>query len=200
MIDEQYYTIGEVLNLLKVEYPDLTLSRIRTLERKGHIKPERTPSGYRKFGDVDVELLRTVLKSHPDKSGNVQPQEHAAASVSMTLDELADAVGADRRFIVELARLGFIEPIDTKAGAVYDDHSLVVARTATRLQSHGLDARHLRMYKVSSDREAGVLLQLFGAKLARSGPKRDEARSELTVVIGLGESLRRALLKRDLGE
>jgi DNA-binding transcriptional MerR regulator len=56
-----YLSIGEVLGLLLEEFPDITISKIRFLESQGLISPERTASGYRKFYDDDVELLRVIL-------------------------------------------------------------------------------------------------------------------------------------------
>ncbi len=61
MADHQYLSIGEVLGLLLEDFPDVTISKIRFLETQGLIEPERTPSGYRKFYDADVELLRAIL-------------------------------------------------------------------------------------------------------------------------------------------
>ena len=55
-----YLSIGEVLGLLLEEFPDVTISKIRFLESQGLIAPERTPSGYRKFYEHDVELLRVL--------------------------------------------------------------------------------------------------------------------------------------------
>jgi DNA-binding transcriptional MerR regulator len=57
-----YLSIGEVLNLLKDEFPDVTISKIRFLESQGLLDPERTPSGYRKFYDNDVARLRWILR------------------------------------------------------------------------------------------------------------------------------------------
>ena len=56
-----YLSIGEVLALLHDEFPDVTISKIRFLESQGLIDPERTPSGYRKFYNGDVERLRFIL-------------------------------------------------------------------------------------------------------------------------------------------
>src|SRR2546423_725489 len=56
-----HLSIGEVLNQLRDEFPDVTISKIRFLESQGLIDPERTPSGYRKFYDGDVERLRFIL-------------------------------------------------------------------------------------------------------------------------------------------
>src|SRR5580692_5577294 len=57
-----YMSIGDVLTLLRQEFPDVTISKIRFLESQGLVNPERTPSGYRKFYDQDVERLRWVLR------------------------------------------------------------------------------------------------------------------------------------------
>ncbi|HEX2038471.1 MAG TPA: MerR family transcriptional regulator [Acidimicrobiales bacterium] len=62
MSDRPYLSIGEVLALLKDEFPDVTISKIRFLESQGLIDPERTPSGYRKFYEADVERLRWILR------------------------------------------------------------------------------------------------------------------------------------------
>jgi DNA-binding transcriptional MerR regulator len=59
-------TIGDVLAHLKVEFPDLTISKIRFLEDQGLVRPERTPSGYRKFSPADVSRLRYVLSQQKD--------------------------------------------------------------------------------------------------------------------------------------
>jgi DNA-binding transcriptional MerR regulator len=59
-------TIGDVLALLKTEFPDITISKIRFLEAEGLIEPQRSPSGYRKFGDTDVDRLRYVLTCQRD--------------------------------------------------------------------------------------------------------------------------------------
>jgi DNA-binding transcriptional MerR regulator len=59
--NSSYLSIGEVLGLLLEEFPDVTISKIRFLESQGLISPERTPSGYRKFYDEDVQRLRVIL-------------------------------------------------------------------------------------------------------------------------------------------
>jgi DNA-binding transcriptional MerR regulator len=56
-------SIGEVLSLLRADFPEISISKIRFLEAEGLVEPERTPSGYRKFSHRDVERLRYVLTS-----------------------------------------------------------------------------------------------------------------------------------------
>jgi DNA-binding transcriptional MerR regulator len=61
-----YLSIGEVLGQLRPEFADITISKIRFLEAEGLIRPERTPSGYRKFSTNDVARLRFVLAQQRD--------------------------------------------------------------------------------------------------------------------------------------
>jgi len=62
MAERGYKSIGEVLGLLLEEFPNVTISKIRFLESQGLIEPERTPSGYRKFTDSEIERLRYILR------------------------------------------------------------------------------------------------------------------------------------------
>jgi DNA-binding transcriptional MerR regulator len=61
------HTIGEVLNRLKDEFDDITISKIRFLEAEGLISPDRTESGYRKFTPDDIDRLRYVLRAQRDR-------------------------------------------------------------------------------------------------------------------------------------
>ncbi len=58
--------IGQVLELLRADFPGISIPKIRFLEDKGLIKPERTPAGYRKFSPQDVDRLRYVLRMQRD--------------------------------------------------------------------------------------------------------------------------------------
>jgi DNA-binding transcriptional MerR regulator len=58
--------IGQVLDQLRPDFPGITIPKIRFLEDKGLIKPERTPAGYRKFSVEDVDRLRYVLRMQRD--------------------------------------------------------------------------------------------------------------------------------------
>jgi DNA-binding transcriptional MerR regulator len=75
-----YLSIGDVLTLLREEFPDVTISKIRFLESQGLVNPERSPSGYRKFFEHDVERLRWVLR---------QQREHFLP-LKVIRDRLAD--------------------------------------------------------------------------------------------------------------
>ncbi|MDX3760277.1 MerR family transcriptional regulator [Streptomyces sp. AK02-04a] len=64
--DSGLMSIGSVLNTLRDEFPEVTISKIRFLESEGLIEPQRTPSGYRKFSQADVERLGHVLRMQRD--------------------------------------------------------------------------------------------------------------------------------------
>lgn len=98
-------TIGDVLNRLQDDFPEITASKIRFLETEGLVEPDRTPGGYRKFTDDDIERLRYVLRAQRDRylplavireelrrldAGEEPDPEHPP-----TPDELADPTGED---------------------------------------------------------------------------------------------------------
>ena len=62
----QHRSIGQVLDLLKGDFADISISKIRFLESQGLIDPERNQSGYRKFTEADVSRLRWILEQQRD--------------------------------------------------------------------------------------------------------------------------------------
>jgi DNA-binding transcriptional MerR regulator len=286
MADRSHLSIGEVLSLLQDDFPDVTISKIRFLESQGLLDPERTPSGYRKFYEPDIERLRWILRHQRDhflplkvmkdrleeaaRTGLAVPPdepaptaspaapslfEHAdtpsAASpatapraeeapprapaapsggrgarpaptmpalpvrpavnpldagptgVSFTLEELADASGLTHRQLGELVRYGLLAGHSVAGDTFYDGDALIVARTAAGFMRFGIEARHLRMYKVAAEREAGFMEQVVMPLLKQRNPAaRQQAADNLGELAGLGEQLRAALLRgalRDLG-
>jgi DNA-binding transcriptional MerR regulator len=111
-----YRSIGEVLSLLRVDFPDVTISKIRFLEGQGLVSPERTSSGYRKFHEADVEQLRFVLRHQrehflPLKVIRERMEEAGLAPAAPTKPP-----GARRRSVSELVA-ALQESPPTKAAA-----------------------------------------------------------------------------------
>ena len=111
--ERAYLSIGEVLALLKEEFPDVTISKIRFLESQGLLDPERTPSGYRKFYDTDVERLRWILRQQREHflplkviKGRLRGSSDGAEEVAI---ELSEEVAADTGPAPE-ASIGVEEP------------------------------------------------------------------------------------------
>ena len=61
-----YRSIGQVLNSVKNEFPDISISKIRFLESEGLLCPERAPSGYRRYVQEDIDRLRYILTMQRD--------------------------------------------------------------------------------------------------------------------------------------
>ena len=61
------HRIGQVCELLRDEFPDVSISKLRFLQDKGIVQPERTPGGYRSYSDADVEALRLAMRMQRDE-------------------------------------------------------------------------------------------------------------------------------------
>ncbi len=287
MADRSHLSIGEVLSLLQDDFPDVTISKIRFLESQGLLDPERTPSGYRKFYEGDIERLRWILRHQRDhflplkvmkdrleeaataglvvppdeppaaapvrppslfeeESGgaptvvsapspevaalmeepepppvthaparsaprpaptmpalpvrpSVNPLDAGPTGVSFTLEELSDASGLTQRELGDLARYGLLLGHSVAGDTFYDGDALIVARTAAGFVRFGIEARHLRMYKVAAEREAGFMEQVVMPLLKQRNPTaRQQAAENLGELASLGEQLRSALLRSAL--
>jgi DNA-binding transcriptional MerR regulator len=291
MASATHLSIGEVLALLQDEFPDVTISKIRFLESQGLIDPERTPSGYRKFYETDIERLRWILVQQRENflplkvikdrlaSGRLtdEPQgdtDQAASTgtstgdalveavgqvpaveptvaesapvvppagappvapgqpiwmadlaraqasapltaevaphrsvvldggpseVSLTADELALAAGITTTMLRELEQYGLVVGRPLGSDVYYDGDALLIATKAAGFVAHGIEARHLRMYKVAAEREAGFLEQLAMPMLKQRNPQARRQAVELVEELSaLGGDLRTAVLRSKL--
>ncbi len=301
MPERSHLSIGEVLSLLQDDFPDVTISKIRFLESQGLLDPERTPSGYRKFYEGDIERLRWILRHQrdhflplkvikdrleesaaaglmvppdepapasvptppslfedgaeepgpvpqpvparqaarssavtaliegpvsapaaapakapaeapsrhprgvpslpplPAPSSRANPLDEGPTGVSFTLEELAATSGLSLRELGDLTRFGLLNGYQVGGDTFYDGDALVVARTAAGFMRFGIEARHLRMYKVAAEREAGFMEQVVMPLLKQRNPTaRQQAAENLGEMARLGETLRTALLRAAL--
>jgi DNA-binding transcriptional MerR regulator len=218
-------TIGEVLAVLRDDFPDVTISKIRYLESEDLVHPQRTPSGYRKFSSADVARLRYVLaaqrdhylplrviKEHLDALDRGEPLPPAAAASTvppppatteepgeaapLTPDAFARAAGLEPAQLEDYVQFGLLSPDADGRHPVAD---LPVARAAAGLARHGIEPRHLRAYRTSAEREAGLIEQLVAPVLrARSEEARARATEKLRELGALSAQLHGALLEARL--
>jgi len=251
-------SIGSVLDLLRPDFPDITISKIRFLESEGLIRPERTPSGYRRFSVADYERLRFVLTAQRDQylplkvikeqleaidsgaatlgvreararahshhsaaeagqslsgaaradgeatpapprrlgvvPGEITPDElRVDVGVRLTRADLLAKAGIDDRFLDDLLRAGLIVP---GAGGFFESDAVTLAHAAKSMAEFGLEARHLRAFKLAADREAALVAQI-AAPIAKSRDADARARAEETVreLAALSLNLHAALVK-----
>ncbi len=248
MAKRTHSSIGDVLNQLRDEFTDITISKIRFLESQGLVDPERTPSGYRKFYPADVERLRFILREQRehflplkvikerldevDRAGgfssgaptdgssgeravdpatvdalfeetrraaqkaearsasvNVRDEEgpedlaSAESGVSLTRAELVRAAGMTDEDLARLEEYGLVAPSHSTGDRVlFDDDSLAVARVCAAFMRHGIEPRHLRMYRAFAERESS----LFDGAPAPDGPAHVQRLTWATADVGNG--------------
>ncbi|MFC7752319.1 MerR family transcriptional regulator [Tsukamurella soli] len=192
-------SIGAVLEQLRAEFPDVTISKIRFLESEGLVTPGRSPSGYRRFSTKDCERLRYVLTAQrdfylplkiikeqldahdrgeqvegpapraPRTLATVQSSEPAdflaRRQTRISRADLIERVGCDESFLRELERSALVSP--GKVG-YFDEDAIALVSAAKALAEYGFEARHLRAFKTSADREAGLIAQIANP-IARGG-------------------------------
>jgi DNA-binding transcriptional MerR regulator len=121
------------------------------------------------------------------------------SGVTLTMDELCRATGLSAREVGDLERFGMLGGRSLGATTYYDEEALTVARLAAGFRSHGVEARHLRMYKMAAQREVGLFEQLLLPLLRkRSAGARREAAELADELASLGDSLRATMLRQQL--
>jgi DNA-binding transcriptional MerR regulator len=219
-------TIGEVLAVLRDDFPDVTISKIRYLESEDLVHPQRTPSGYRKFSRADVSRLRYVLAAQRDQylplrvikehlealdrgeplpavagPGSVPPPPAAGGDDDngippLTPEQFARAAGLEPEQLADCVQFGLLA---TDADGRHPAADLPVARAAAGLARHGIEPRHLRVYRSGVEREAGLVEQLVAPVLrARSEEARTRATEKLRDLATLSAQLHTALLEARL--
>lgn len=89
-------TIGVVLDALREEFPDVTISKIRFLESQGLVTPARRGSGYRIFSESDVDRLRFILRAQRDKFWPLRVIAEALDAMDRGLESGLDDAEAER--------------------------------------------------------------------------------------------------------
>jgi hypothetical protein len=137
----------------------------------------------------------------PDDDTDDLEGDDEPASASITLDDLIERSGLSSRDIGELERYGLIAGDTVDQVTTYDEEALVVARLASGFSRYGIEPRHLRMYKVAAEREAGLFEQLITPLLKqRRASARQQAVDMLEDLAELADDLRAAMVRTALRE
>ncbi|MGW2291267.1 transcriptional regulator FtsR [Streptomyces phaeochromogenes] len=225
-MDNGLMSIGTVLNVLRDEFPEVTISKIRFLESEGLIEPQRTPSGYRKFGPGDVERLGHVLRMQRDhylplkvirehldavergeavplpsvgrqRDGEALCESEGPTVARIGRAELLAAVEIGEQELEEWESYGLITPLPE---GVYDAEAVTVAGLVVELGRFGIEPRHLRAVKAAADREAGLVDQVVAPLRRHRNPQtRAHAEAQTKELAGLAVKLHAALVQSALG-
>ncbi|MBQ0916144.1 MerR family transcriptional regulator [Streptomyces sp. RM99] len=225
--DSGLMSIGAVLNALRDEFPDITISKIRFLESEGLVEPRRTPAGYRKFSAHDIERLARVLRMQRDhylplkvirehldamergeavplpalgRQRDGEPAREPAEGPTVARigrEELLAAAGIGERELEEWESYGLLAPLPDGS---YDAEAVTVASLVVQLGGFGIEPRHLRVMKAAADREAGLVDQVVAPlKRHRNPQTRAHAEARTKELAGLAVKLHAALVQTALG-
>jgi DNA-binding transcriptional MerR regulator len=197
--------IGQVLDELSPEFPDISPSKIRFLEAEGLIQPLRSSSGYRRFSAADITRLRFILTAQRDEylplrviKERLDALDGAAGGavppVAMTRSELLAAAGATEELLAELEDYGLI-----RRARSYGTRTLSVLRSAVQLGEYGVQPRHLRAIKAAAERETALVEQAV-APLARQKGSREPALRAARDLAGHIAALHATLVEDGLAE
>lgn len=171
-------SIGQVLQRLARDFPDLTDSKLRFLEDKGLVRPARTATGYRKYSMRDVERIRQILALQrdrylplrviaeyfdqldrglePELPGGAELPGESMLPLGKRLDraELIRSAGATAALFDQAVAVGIMP-----RGRQYGSDDLSLLRTLAALESAGIEPRHLRPFLQAARHEAGLVEQ-----------------------------------------
>lgn len=190
MADRSYLSIGQVVNMLRGAYPDLSNSKIRFLEDEGLITPHRTPKGYRQYSKEDVDRLEVIL--HLQKTRymplNVIKQKLDGASDLSTLafevgllselpmkeqpketkqklhpiEDVPDVLGVDISFLRALAENDLIRIVKSPQNReLIDGRDFEIIRYCAELSRFHIEPRNLRQYVSAANRESTMFEQVL---------------------------------------
>ena len=217
--ERRLLTIGSVCSHLQAEFPDISISKIRYLEDQGLLAPRRTQSGYRLFSEDDVERLETILRlqrdeflplrvirqelASPSGPGKERRRQRAAGLAGpdeeLVLGELCERAAITPELARELEDYGLLQSRREGSDKLYPAGDVDVAVACAKLSRYGISARHLRTFRTSADREAGLLHQLVAPSLRSRNPDRRQGGvQELEALAELAQELSQLLFWRDL--
>ncbi|MCQ4627197.1 MerR family transcriptional regulator [Corynebacterium sp. CCUG 65737] len=218
-------SIGVVIQRLREEFPDVTVSKIRFLESEGLISPERTESGYRRFTEADIDRLRYILVTQRDNylplkvireqleamdSGDVVVVSEqvissesigAAKATRLTDKDVAVQAQCEQPFVTKCINAGLIVP---DSSGLFSADDVRIVSTAASLAEFGLDGRHLKALRNAAGRQADMVAKVVDpvAKSGKASAKQeaDELGQQVaSLVVSLNSALVKNELRRGLG-
>ncbi|HET9322507.1 MAG TPA: MerR family transcriptional regulator [Gaiellaceae bacterium] len=211
--DERPLTIGAVCRLLREEFPDISISKIRYLEDQGLLAPRRTPGRYRLFGTDDVDRLRTILRLQRDEflplrvirqelaatAATTRRRRTADAEAEIDLAELCERAGLTPSLARQLEEFGLLESRVDGGERLYREGEAEIAAACAKLARFGIDGRHLRSFRSAAEREVGLLQTVVAPSLrSRNTERRQGGLDDLALLAEHAQELSQLLFWRSL--
>ena len=160
--------IGDTVKLIKKDYPSVTISRIRFLEKEGLIKPKRSKGGTRSFTDKDIIKIKKIL--------DLQENQFYSLKAIKNNPQLLTTNSSNSKIVIReyskhdaLKKAGlkeddFYELIDYKYEQnkdIYTQQDVNRFSSLAYLFSLGLGVKNLSVIKSMSDRGVGFFETYF---------------------------------------
>ena len=190
MAERNYYSIGQVVNLLRGSYPDLSNSKIRFLEDEGLITPHRTPKGYRQYSKEDIGRLEVILhlqktrymplnviKQRLDSATDLSTLQYEVGLLSDVpikeqpketkqklhpIEDIPDLLGVSISFVRSLAENDLVRIVKSpKNRELIDGRDFEIIRYCSELSRFHIEPRNLRQYVLAANRESTMFEQVL---------------------------------------
>ena len=160
--------IGDTVKLIKKEYPSVTISRIRFLEKEGLLKPKRSKGGTRSFTEKDVQRIKKIL--------DLQENQFYSLKAIKNNQQLLTTNSSNSKIVIReyskhdaLKKAGlneedFDELVDYKYEQnkdIYSQQDVDRFSSLAYLFSLGLGVKNLSVIKSMSDRGVGFFETYF---------------------------------------
>ena len=224
--DKKYLTIGELVSRLKKIYPDISSSKLRFLELKGLIDPDRSDNKYRIYSKQDVRKINFILKMQKDyymplevikeklsamdfdfNTENGQALKDIQLKLgeslenlepkSLTLDEAAEKFKVSPSYIKELIEGRIINPNQEDEKPILRSEELEVIKLAVDLKEYGIQVKHLKMFDNFANRHTSFMQQIVLPLILSSNKgARKKGKKTLNQLESKVEHLHNMLVKR----
>ena len=218
---EKLLTIGSVVDRLRAEFPDISVSKLRYLEEQGLVMPRRTKSGYRLYSHDDLGRLVRVLGMQRDEylplkvirreleRNPASPLPSARQGLrktdlvavgeerEYTAEDIQRLTGADATLLAELEEYELVRARQVSGVRRYTETDAGIVGAAAQLALLGLRPKNLRVVKSAVDREIGLIEQvLLPALKSNRQERRREGLEQLDDIVQATTQLRQLLLAR----
>ncbi len=223
MTEERQYSIGEAVALLQSEFPDVSASSLRFLERAGLLHSRRTPGGHRVFSEADLARVRLIKRLQAERHYPLETIRHMLVKLEQAKDqtaemafleslysplaydpdfvplaqeELARRTGLSVTDVGRLEKMGLLFPT-TNGQRRYDEDDVKVAQLVAREMQLGARLKDFVPYATAMQALMRAEFELFH-KLMGAGTPAPERTRQLKETADLVHALLRAKLTRHL--